>query len=407
MLTVSSSRRAARTADIPLVRPTITPADRKYLRRFVTRGLGDGCGVEIAALEREVAESLDVAGAVAVSSGTAALHLALMALGIRQGDEVVIPTYTCVALAHAVHLCGATPVLADNRCALQGYQFTPGEDQVRRCLTNATKAVIISHAFGSVAEFTWDGGFDVPIIEDFTLSLGANANRRAAGSLGTIGVASLNSAKMISAGQGGIVVSRDRHLLDRVRELGSYEERVVGWRQVAAGELHGTYTRAVNYQMSGLQAALGLSQWRQLPKFIERRVSLAQRYTELFRRIGVECPDVPQDGSNVFYRYMISVPGRVLELIARLSEKGIELGRGVYPPLHVLLGLDSSRFPGAMRCIEQLISVPLYPALREADVAHLLGTLEKELSRPARKRAGPGFAAARTEAKHAPRAVRN
>ncbi len=401
-----SSRGAGRMPGIPLVRPTITPADRAYLSRFVMHGLGDSCDREIAALEREVAESLGVAGAVAVSSGTAALHLALMALGIRQGDEVVIPTYTCVALAHAVHLCGATPVLADNRCSLQGYQFTPGEDEVRRCLTRATKAAIISHAFGSLAEFPWDG-FDIPSIEDFTLSLGAKANRRTAGSLGTIGVASLNAAKMISAGQGGIVVSRDKHLLERVRELGSFENRVVGWRQVAADDLHGTYAQAVNYQMSGLQAALGLSQWRQLPKFIARRVALAQRYTERFRRIGIDCPDVPKDGSNVFYRYMISAPGRVMELIPRLSERGIELGRGVYPPLHVLLGLESQRFPGAMKCIEQLISVPLYPSLRETDVTHLLATLEQELSRPPRKGAGAGLAAAREATKHARRAIPN
>ena len=376
---------SARRADIRLVRPTITPADRKYLSRFVMRGLGDSCDREIATLEREVADGLGVAGAVAVSSGTAALHLALMALEIGQGDEVIIPTYTCVALAHAVHLCGATPVLADNRCCLEGYQFTPDENEIRRRITRATKAVILSHAFGSVAEFPWDSGFDVPAIEDFTLSLGAQMKGRTVGSLGTIGVASLNSAKMISAGQGGIVVSRDKHLLDRVRELGSFEDRVVGWRQVAAGELHGTYTRAVNYQMSGLQAALALSQWKQLPNFIERRLALAKRYTERFRRIGVDCPDVPKDGSNVFYRYMISAPGQVTELIARMSQEGIELGRGVYPPLHILLGLESRRFPGAMRCVEQLISVPLYPALREQQVTRLLGALERELSPVSRK----------------------
>ncbi len=371
--------------EIPLVRPTITETDRAYLSRFAMHGLGDACDEEIASFEREAARSLGVAGAVAVSSGTAALHLALMALGIGQGDDVIIPTYTCVALAHAVQLCGATPVLADNRSCLAGYQLTPDEDQVRRCLTKATKAVILSHAFGSLAEFPWDGAFDVPLIEDFTLSLGARGHGRAAGSMGTIGVASLHSAKMLSTGQGGIVVSRNPELLQRVRELGSFESRVVGWRQVAAGELQGTYSRAVNYQMSGLQAALGLSQWRQLPEFIERRLALAERYTATFRRMGVECPDVPRDGSNVFYRYMISVPGRVTELIAGLAEQGIELGRGVYPPLHVLLGLPNACFPGAMRCVEQLISVPLYPSLRDAEATDLLGTLEKELSRPARK----------------------
>jgi len=326
---------------------------------------------------------------VAVSSGTAALHLALMALGIGPGDEVIIPSYTCVALAHAVHLCGATPVLADNQCSLQDYRFTPDEDQVRRARTKDSKAVIISHAFGSVADFPWNGGCDLPVIEDFTLSLGARSSGRAAGSLGTIGVASLNSAKMISAGQGGIVVSRDARLLERVRELCSFESRVVSWRQLAESELRGAYTRAVNYQMSGLQAALGLSQWRQLPKFIAQRLRLARRYTRALRRIGVQCPEVPRDGSNVFYRYMVSVPGRVTELIARLAERGIELGRGVYPPLHVLLGLPSACFPGARSCVEQLISVPLYPSLKSEEADYLLLAMEEELqSRSPREPAG-------------------
>ncbi len=371
------------TKPIPLVRPTITEADRAYLREFVARDLEEACEEEIASFEQEAASGLGVAGVAAVSSGTAALHAALAALGVGPGDEVVIPSYTCVALAHAVHLCGATPVLADNQCSLEGYRFSPSTEQIHRCLTRRTKAIVVSHAFGSVAEVAWGGGLDVPVIEDFTLSLGAKTGGRAAGTLGMIGVCSLHAAKMISAGQGGIVASRDLRLLDRVRESASFENRVVGWRRAPASDLHGSYAPAANYQMSGLAAALARSQWRQLSSFIARRIELAAQYTYFFSQAGVECPTVPVDGSNVFYRYLIAVPGRVTELIERSASQGIELGRGVYPPLHVLLGLDAASFPGAAHCVERLISIPLYPALEAGDVARLLAAMKEALSRTA------------------------
>ncbi len=372
----------ARASVIPLVRATITQADRRHLRSFVTRRLGAAGDREIEVLEQEVTASLGVAGAVAVSSGTAALHLALMALGIGREAEVIMPSYTCVALLHAVHLCGARPVLIDNECCVRDCRFAPSAEQVRQRLTRSTKAVILPHMFGGLAKIPTDLG--VPVIEDFTLSLGARMNGRMAGSWGAIAIASLSESKMISAGQGGIVVSRDKHLVERVRELGASDRRIVSWRQMAPNQLRGAYAPAVNYQMSGLQAALGLSQWTQLPEFIERRIVLARRYTQAFQQWGMLCPDVPTDGSNVFYRYMIPVPGDVPELIARLAAKGIELGRGVFPPLHVLLGLPDKNFPGAMQCVNSLISVPLYPALREVQVKRLFQALECEMGNASR-----------------------
>ena len=373
---------AGRTAAyaIPLVRATITDADRRRLTAFVANGLAAPQEDAIRKLEREVAATLGAADAVAVSSGTAALHLALMALGIREQDEVVVPTYTCVALLHAVHFCGARPVVVDNEFSLGDYQFAPTGDQIRRRLTRFTKAVVVSHTFGSIAHAVSDGRLGVPVVEDFTLSLGARVNGRVAGSWGDIGVASLHSSKMLSAGQGGIVVSQDKRLLERVRELSSFEGRVIGWRSMREASLRGTYAPALNYQMSGMQAALALSQWKQLSGFLRRRRLLARRYTETFEKLGIACPVVPKDGSNIFYRYLIDVPGKVHKLIAAMAKERVELGRGVFPPLHLLLDLPSSEYPGAMRCVNSLISVPLYPSLSDADVTHLLDRLGRHLN---------------------------
>jgi len=367
---------------IPLVQATITDADRRCLASFVARELEYAPDRKILDLEQEVAATLGVADAVAVSSGTAALHLALMALGIRLEHEVIVPSYTCVALLNAVHLCGAQPVIADNEYSLRDYQFAPTVDHVRPLLTRSTRALIVSHTFGSLANIALGGSLDLPMIEDFTLSLGARRNGRMAGSWGTIGVASLHASKMISAGQGGIVVSQDKRLIKRVRELSSSERRIVGWRSASARALRGKYAPAANYQMSGLQAALALSQWKQLPAFIRRRRLLARRYTKVFRQLGIPCPEVPGDRSNIFYRYMIAVPGGVHKLIADLAAERVELGRGVFPPLHLLLGLPDKHFPGAMKCVNSLISVPLYPALRDVDAAYLMDTLRETFLKP-------------------------
>lgn len=364
---------------VPLVQPTITDIDRRHLRAFVANGLANSPQGAIEKFEREVAASLGMAGAVAVSSGTAALHLALMALGIRDRDEVIVPTYTCVSLLHAVHGCGARPVPVDNECSLDDYQFAPTAENIRRGITRSTKAVIAVHTFGSVARVVSDGGLDMPVVEDFTLSLGARLRGRWVGSWGTIAVASLHASKMISAGQGGIVLSQDKRLLEKVRELSSFEGKVIGWRSMSEAHLQGTYTPALNYQMSGLQATLALSQWKQLPRFIKRRLELARRYTETFEKLGISCPSVPKDGSNVFYRYLISVPGRVNSLIHAMAREGMELGRGVFPPLHLLLGLQNKQFSGAMQCAGSIISVPLYPTLTDADATRLLDRVGRHL----------------------------
>ena len=365
---------------VPLVQPTITEIDRRHLRAFVTKGLEDSPQGAIEKFEREVAASLGVAGAVAVSSGTAALHLALMALRVGERDEVIVPTYTCVSLLHAVHACGARPVPVDNEVSLDDYQLAPTEQHIARGMTRRTKAVIAVHTFGSVARVVSDGDLRIPVVEDFTLSLGARVRDRQVGTWGNLAIASLHASKMISAGQGGIVVSQDKRLLEKVRELSSFEGRVIAWRRMSESHLRGTYTRALNYQMSGLQATLALSQWKQLPRFIKRRLQLARRYSETFAELGISCPSVPRDGSNVFYRYLISVPGSVNRLIDAMAREDVELGRGVFPPLHLLLGLPDKKFPGAMKCAGSIISVPLYPSLTDAAATCMLDSVARHLT---------------------------
>lgn len=355
---------------IRLVQPQITACDAQYLKRRIDEGLLES-DCEVARFEQAFAGYVGVRWGVAVNSGTSALHVALCALGVGPGDEVILPSYTCVALLHAVRFCGATPVLVDNVCAVESARFHLCPDAVRRRITRRTRAVLVTQMFGTVLPVT-EADFGVPVIEDFTLSLGAAVNGRRAGSFGTIGVCSLHASKMISCDQGGMIVSSDAGCVDRARRFASYGAPMEAWRTAPPESLRGRYELAGSYRMSALQAALGMSQLGQLESFIARRRQLARRYTVTFREAGIICPNVPDDDSNVFFRYLIRVQRPVVPVIERLRTLQIQAGRGVYPPLHGLLDLPDADFPGAMDCVRSLLSVPLHPGLTDADVERLL-----------------------------------
>jgi perosamine synthetase len=301
-----------------------------------------------------------------------------MALGVGRGDEVLLPSYTCVALLHAITACGAVPVLADIRSNVRRAEFNLDPEQVRHRITPRTRAVIASQMFGGFLTAS-ELDFGVPVIEDFTLSLGAVQNRRFVGTFGTIGVCSLHRSKMLSCGNGGIVVSNDRGLLDRVRGLSEYDAPISRWRTTDPESLRGGYQPAFSFGMSGLQAALGISQLGQLRRFVERRRALAHFYSERFTAAGVICPDPGECPENVFFRYMIDAALPAAPILEDLLRAGIQAGRGVYPPLHQLLDLPDEAFPRTSACVRTLLSIPLYPSLQDDQAAWIADEILKRI----------------------------
>lgn len=332
-------RRRDRLGDpdvIPLVAPCITHQDREYVARaaYTTSLLNDE--TEVHRYEEAFAEFVGAAGAVAVNSGTNALIAALKASGVLPHDPVQIPSYTCRALLDAVKAVGARPVLYDNRCDIPAADFN-GEPPAGIATT------VLSHMFGIAAPR------ERHMIEDATLSLGAVH-------AAPVMVCSTSGDKMLTTGRGGIIAAQDGAFLKRCRELAYYDTPRDGYRP------------AYSFAMSATQAALGNSQLRQLPGFIERRREIAASYTERFADAGIECPDM--DCGSVFFRYIVASadPARA---VATLATRGIEAGHGVNPPLHRMLGLDDRRFPGATRCLNSLLSVPCHPSLTDTDVEHI------------------------------------
>lgn len=325
---------------IPLVAPCITSLDRHFVAGRALSGLLDD-EFEVARFEEAFADRVGCEWAVAVNSGTSALILALYALRLRE-RIVEIPSWSCTALRIALDDCE---------------RLVDTEWNVRRAsarwLHRIESPAVLPHMFGRATAHSAKS----EVIYDYTLSLGAVRHH-----IG-LGVCSTSADKMISTGRGGLVFGNDPELHERVRRLAHYES-------------HTDFGFSVG--MSSMQAALGNSQLAQLDSFIERRRELAARYTDAFRPAGIECPDA--DCGSVFFRYLIAVqnPDRC---VMALASKGIEAGRGVYPPLHQLAGLPDDQFPGTMQAVNSLLSVPVHPSITDEQADHIIESV-KEVCAP-------------------------
>ena len=326
--------------------------------------------------EAEVAAALEARGAVATSSCTTALVLALRALDVKAGDHVLVPSYTCEALLHAVAMTGAETRLADSTFDPVRMDYNLAPESARAKLTPRTRAVIVPHMFGVAAQIDEIVALGVPVIEDVTLSLGAPQ----VGTRGAVTVSSFHASKMIACGEGGALLTRDAALLARARHLNGWEDEQAAARvDDAAG---GPYELRYNFHMTDVAAALGSSQLRKLPAFIARRRALAKRYhAALSGLAGVTLP-AADGGENLFFRFLVSVRGcRPADVIRAFAAAGIEAGRGVFPPLHRFTGEPDASFPGAMRAVESLVSIPLYPALSDEEVQRVLDVSSEVLGR--------------------------
>jgi dTDP-4-amino-4,6-dideoxygalactose transaminase len=340
---------------IPHSKPTITPSDSHAVARIVTSGM-IAQGECVAAFERAVARYIDVKDGVATSSGTAALHLALLALGVGKGDNVLIPTYVCTALLNAVKYTGATPRLVDvNWC-----DGNISAREAKKRLTKRTKAIIVPYVFGMIANLPELKKLGVPIIEDLAQSIGARFNGRRVGTFGDLAICSFYATKMMTTGEGGMVLSNKPALLAKVRDLRDYDNK-------------SSFALRFNYKMTDFQAALGIEQVKKLNSFIKRRREIARLYDNGFKELNVELPRRREGRQAVYFRYVIKVPGRAAGIIKKLKTQGIHVAAPVFKPLHSYLGLKGC--PVADKLMKHAISLPIYPSLTNKKVKKIIATL--------------------------------
>lgn len=343
---------------IPHSRPSLAADDVRAVARVVESGQ-IAQGPEVSAFESELAARLGVPAAAAVSSGTAALELALCATGVACGDEVIVPTYGCDALHHAVVRAGGRPVPADVDPMTQALAL----DDVRRRLTARTRAIVVVHAFGRAIDVTPFVELGVPVIEDCAQALGARVNERAAGSTGTAAICSFYATKLVTTGEGGAVAGPSATVA-RVRDTREYDDRE---------EL----SPRANAKLTDLQAALGRSQLARLDAFIARRQAIARRYRATLAGLPCGLPD-DAGAAHVYHRFVVEVERPVDTVIAALAARGVCARRPVFRPLHRATGARG--YPVAERLWERSLSLPCYPSLADAEVDTVASALREALA---------------------------
>ena len=347
---------------IPQSRPDLQKSDFDYVEQVLqTRQVAGGPFVE--ALESAFCERLGVKHAVAVSSGTSALHLALLALKVGIGDEVILPSYACAALLHAVHYTGATPVL----CDIDPETLNPTAREIRPLITSETRAIIVTHTFGFPADLRELRSLDVPVIEDCAQALGSQFDDRAVGSIGQMSVFSFYATKIICAGEGGMVCTNSGRLAACIRDLNSPDMKT-------------SYKVRYNYKMSDLAAGLALRQFSRLDEFLNCRKTIAARYMASFghvARVGFQVPLA--DTNPVYYRFVLTT-SRAASLIKETTAQGVMCDRPVFRPLHSFLRMPSHLLPHTASAWKRSVSIPLYPDLEKAEVERIVTVVSEAIS---------------------------
>ena len=321
-------------------------------------------GPKVAELEDEVARACAVEHALVVSSGTAALHVAVLALGLEPGDEVLVPAYTFPSTGNVVALAGLRPVLVDVD------PETMNIDPSRIEVGPRTKAVLAVHLFGRPARLD-ELPAGLPVLEDAAGALGAERGGRRCGGLGLLGCLSFHPRKIVTTGEGGAVTTNDAAIAATVAA-----ERNHGWRSLVPPELPAP---GVNYRLSDILCAVGLPQIRRLPELLAARARVADGYTERLRDLPVLLPRADAGDVHGWQAYVIQVDDRD-RVLQELRAQGIEAQIGTYA-LHLLGAFrDQGPFPGASRVFERALALPFHTRLSEADLDRVAEALDKLVS---------------------------
>lgn len=351
---------------IPAAKPLIGEEEIEAVAAVMCSGMV-AQGPQVAAFEEEFASAL-VPGtrAVAVNSGTSALHLGLLAAGIGPGDEVIVPSFTFAATANSVALTGAAPVFAD----IEEGSFCLDPAAVDAAVTARTKAIMPVHLYGHPAPMEEIGRIartrGLMVVEDAAQAHGASLNGRPVGSFGAFGAFSLYPTKNMTSGEGGMVTTSDPELERRVRLL-----RNQGMETRYANELIG-----LNNRMTDIHAAIGRVQLTKLAAWTNARRSNAAFLDAHLR--GVVVPPVAEGAVHVYHQYTIRIPGLDRERFMEALREEWGVGSGVYYPIpnHRLASLEGfargAELPVTDRAAREVLSLPVHPCLTPAELERIV-----------------------------------
>ncbi|MCP4569525.1 MAG: DegT/DnrJ/EryC1/StrS family aminotransferase [FCB group bacterium] len=338
---------------IPHNQPTLGLDEEKAAAEVIRSGW-IAQGSRVAEFESNFAgyASLPETNAVALSSGTSALYVALKLLDLPTDSEIIIPTYVCSALLNAIHMAGCLPVLVD----VNETDFNLTVDGVKAAITDKTGAIIVVHMFGYPADTVGLTKLGLPVIEDCATALGSSSDGKAVGLTSDIGIFSFYPSKMIATGQGGMLVSKNKDITDRARDYREFDGRE-------------DYYPRFNFHLTDLQAAVGIVQLKRLPDFLKARNQIGETYRAICEEKGWDYQRVRSDSCHLnFYRFVIKGEMTLIEKIkADLIAENIETIIPVekWELLHNYLKLDATPFPIAERLSAGTLSLPIYPRVAD------------------------------------------
>ena len=374
---------------IRLMIPSIEDDDLQSVREVLTSG-NLVMGPIVTAFEKAVAEYVGTKYAVAVSSGTAALHLALLTQNVKPRDTVVVTSYSFIATANVIELCGAQPVFVD----ILPDTFNIDPDSLKKTLkrlmankdtAHRVKAILPVHTFGQMADMAaileLAQRYSLPVVEDAACALGATLQGRQVGTWGVAGCFSFHPRKAITTGEGGIITINDSALARRLRVLRNHgQDPDASWPEFIMP--------GYNYRMTEFQAAMGITQMKKLNRIVAARRRLASNYDLLLEGTPFQVPLVAAGNQPVYQSYVVLLPEEAIarrdHIIMGLKDQGIETSIGTWHmPMTTYFRtryrFKAGDFPVADEVFARSLTLPMYEQLSEHEqeqvVQHLANTI--------------------------------
>ncbi len=345
-------------------------------------------GPKVREFEEIFAKRHGVKHAMAVTSATTALHLALVALGVKEGDEVIVPAFTWISTANVVLYCGAKVVFVD----VDRQSFNLDVEDLKNKITSKTKAIIPVHLFGLCADIDAIKQIagDIPLVEDGACAAGAGYKGKPAGSLGTIGCFSFHPRKSVTTGEGGMITTNDERLAEIISSLRNHgasiseEQRHHGAKPYILPDFN---ILGYNYRMTDLQAAVGIVQLKKLDLFIDERSEWAKFYDEKLKDVAwINTPRFSADYKHGWQSYVVYIdesksPLTRNEIMEKLQQMGVSTRPGTHAP-HMLgyyatkYNIKPEDFPGSKDCSDFSMSIPLFNKMTKEDYEYVVYCLK-------------------------------
>jgi len=357
---------------IPIAKPLIGEEEKEAVIEVLESGML-ASGPKVEEFERKFANFVGVKYAVATSSGTTALHLALLSLGIKKGDEVIVPSFSFVATANAVLFCNAKPVF----CDIDSRTFNIDPEKIEKLITNKTKAIIPVHLYGQPADMKpileIAEKYNLYVIGDAAQAHGARYNGRMVGSFGDAECFSFYPTKNMTTGEGGMIITNNEEIAEMAYSIRNHGREKTRW-----GYEHNRL--GYNYRMTDIAAAIGIEQLKKLPKFNEMRRKNAQYMNKELQEVNeVEIPYVIKNVEHVYHQYTIKCKNRE-KIIENLRKN--DIGFGIYypKPLHFYKHLRKfahKDLKNSEEIANKVLSLPIHPSLKKEDLEKIANVIKK------------------------------